>query len=592
MNASSFGIKIIYNASKILFISIVILMIFSSLLSLLAPYMLKLMIDALVNKNQTRNMIYLIVIGYVIVKTLIIGFYDLTSYFQRLASLKNEIIINKSLIEKISSLDYQYFDDPKYYDILRQTSRGTFAFIDLFIYFANIIAAIAYVIFSIVIIIKYNLYGLLGLTILAILPSLFIGIKKSDLEWTAFSSSSPINKKAGYYKYLLINNRTALKEMKIFKLSSYFSKKFLKLVRSYYQIQKITIMKTFSYEFVALIWRTILFGAILLILVNNYLSNLISVGTLTFLLYMFLDLRANINWGIRTFNKIVSTSILIYPIYQVFGFKPKLKETKKPRKFPKEIKKGIEFKNVTFSYPGSKEKIFNKFNLFIKAKQNVSIVGDNGAGKTTLIKLLTRLYDVDSGEVLIDGINIKDFRKDDLYANIGIIFQDFMKYEGLVEENIKFGNVSKRNSKEKLKKAASYSQASKFISKLKKQYKTHIGKTLNEQGIDLSHGQWQKIALSRAFFKDSPILVLDEPTSAIDPKSEYDIFKTLKKYGKNKITFTISHRYSTVKDSDLILVIKDGKVIEKGNHKELMQKKKVYYKLFKLQAKAYNENEK
>lgn len=275
------------------------------------------------------------------------------------------------------------------------------------------------------------------------------------------------------------------------------------------------------------------------------------------------------------------------PIIDVLSFKSRITDSLHPHNFPKKIAKGIEFRNVTFFYQNSKKPVLKNVNLSFKSNESIALVGENGSGKTTLIKLLCRLYDVSEGEILIDGINIKNFCLSDLYENMGVIFQDFMKYEALVKENIAFGRVKDLHKKEKIKQSAIKSGAWNFIKDLEHKYETQLGKKLKQEGTDLSVGQWQKIALARAFFRDAQLLILDEPTAAVDAKAEYDLFKKFRTLTKNKITFLISHRFSTVRMADKIVVIDKGKIVEVGNHEELLKKKGKYAKLFKLQAEGY-----
>jgi len=213
-------------------------------------------------------------------------------------------------------------------------------------------------------------------------------------------------------------------------------------------------------------------------------------------------------------------------------------------------------------------------------------VGENGAGKSTLIKLLLRFYDVTHGEILINGINIKKVDLVSWYAQIGALFQDFIKYQFTLKENVFYGNKDENRNIELLKKAVAQSGAESYIESLPQKYNQVVGKMF-EKGIDLSGGQWQKLALSRAFFKDAPILILDEPTSAIDAKAEYEIFERVQKLQKDKTVIIISHRFSTVRNADRILVLNNGQIIENGNHDELIRQDGVYAELFKIQAQGY-----
>jgi len=246
----------------------------------------------------------------------------------------------------------------------------------------------------------------------------------------------------------------------------------------------------------------------------------------------------------------------------------------------------IEFKNVSFRYPNTSRYILRNFNLVINPGEKIAFVGENGAGKTTVIKLLLRFYDVSEGEVLINGVNIKNVDLNKWYALVGALFQDFIKYQFTFKENIYYGNKKENNNLELLKSAIKQSGADIFVKDLPDNYDQVVGKMF-EGGIDLSGGQWQKLALARAFFKNAPILILDEPTSAIDAKAEYEIFERVQKLQKDKTVIIISHRFSTVRNADRILVLNGGKIIEEGNHTDLIKLSGLYAELFQLQAQGY-----
>ena len=246
----------------------------------------------------------------------------------------------------------------------------------------------------------------------------------------------------------------------------------------------------------------------------------------------------------------------------------------------------LEFKDVVFKYPSTERDILKNFNLTIQSGEKVALVGENGAGKTTLIKLLLRFYDVTEGEILINGVNIKDVNLDEWHKCIGALFQDFIKYQFTFKENVYLGDLTKANEEKLLKEAIEKSGANKYLDTLPNGIDQIVGKMF-EGGIDLSGGQWQKLALARAFFRDAPILILDEPTSAIDAKAEYEIFQNVQKLQKDKTVVIISHRFSTVRQADRILVLDDGKILEEGNHEELMKEKGLYAELFEIQAKGY-----
>jgi ATP-binding cassette subfamily B protein len=246
----------------------------------------------------------------------------------------------------------------------------------------------------------------------------------------------------------------------------------------------------------------------------------------------------------------------------------------------------IEFRNVTFTYPGARTASVVNISFIIKPGQKVAFVGPNGAGKTTVIKLLARFYDVSSGEILINGRNIKDLDLDSWYKTLGIIFQDFLKYEYTLGENIHMGKIYEPFNLNKITKAAKLSGTDDLAKKLRFGYNHMLGLTF-EGGTELSLGQWQKVALARAFLRNAPILILDEPTASIDAKAEKEIFDKVEKLSKSKTVITISHRFSTVKGADVIYVFKNGRIIEHGTHKTLLENKGSYSKLFNLQARRY-----
>jgi ATP-binding cassette, subfamily B, bacterial len=246
----------------------------------------------------------------------------------------------------------------------------------------------------------------------------------------------------------------------------------------------------------------------------------------------------------------------------------------------------IEFKNVTFRYPNTERIILQNFNMCIASGEKIALVGENGAGKTTIIKLILRFYDVDEGEVLINGANIKNINLDEWYKQLGALFQDFVKYQFTLKENVYFGDLTKGDSTKLLDEALQKSGADSYIENLPNKAGQVLGKMF-EGGIDLSGGQWQKLALARAFYRNAPILILDEPTSAIDAKAEYEIFERVQKLQSDKTVIIISHRFSTVRNADRILVLDAGRIIEEGHHTALIKKKGLYAELFNLQAKGY-----
>ena len=265
--------------------------------------------------------------------------------------------------------------------------------------------------------------------------------------------------------------------------------------------------------------------------------------------------------------------------------------TEKPRELVRSVSHTIVFENVSFAYPGTERKVIDNVNLTIRPGETVVLVGLNGAGKTTLLKLLTRLYDPTEGRILLDGVDIREFEPRALYDMFGIIFQDFGKYACTVSENIMFGEVNRPRDDKRIAEAVKAANAEEFIGALPEGLDTPLMRIFERSGIELSGGQWQKMAIARAFYSDSDILILDEPTAALDAIAEQEIYNQFEALRKDKTTIFVSHRLSSATTASKIVVLEYGKVIEEGTHKELMAQEGKYYKLFTTQAKHYIESE-
>ena len=326
------------------------------------------------------------------------------------------------------------------------------------------------------------------------------------------------------------------------------------------------------------------YGAYILI-IYRVLSGTISLGELTFLSGAFNRLMRNLQEFFSRFTRISESALYLKDYFDFIDISVE-PLTSEDIPLPIKIVQGFEFKNVHFSYPDSEQEILKGVSFKIKAGEKLAFVGQNGAGKTTLTKLLLRFYEPTSGEILLDGININRFRKDEYQEYFGVIFQDFFRYEFTVRENIAVGNIDEIDNQQKIEKAAELSLADDVVSELKYGYDQQLGKRF-VKGQELSGGQWQKIALARAYMKDAEVMILDEPTSALDAKAESDVFDRFIGLTQGKTSVIISHRFSTVRQADRILVLDEGKVLEIGTHLELMKNKLLYYQLFTLQAEGY-----
>lgn len=417
------------------------------------------------------------------------------------------------------------------------------------------------------------------------IPTFLYQARSAKQIWSIWTVNSPTRKRYNYLYYNL-QQASSLKEIKLFQLNRYF-------------IHKVEGMgKKFATQNIALLNRNFLFGAIAnlanvagyaaveIYIILQTLALKLSVGSLTYYTTALINFQNGVNGLFRTASSIFDEAQYVREIFEVLDIKPNIVSPPAAVKLTSDIPPTIEFRHVSFAYPGSENKTLDDFSLVIKPGEKVAFVGENGAGKTTIVKLLCRFYDVDEGEILIDGVNVKRLDLVSWHEHIGVLFQDFLKYEYSLKDNIRFGRVDKPEVMKEILHAAEQSGADTVQASLPKGYGQMLGKIF-EDGIDLSGGQWQKVALARGFYRNAPLLVLDEPTSAIDAKAEHDIFRRVEQLADNKTVLIISHRFSTVRNADKIYVIEQGKIVEAGSHRQLIKHAGIYAELFNLQAEAY-----
>ena len=285
-------------------------------------------------------------------------------------------------------------------------------------------------------------------------------------------------------------------------------------------------------------------------------------------------------------STIADQALFLTDLIAFFEMKPTIRSKPNALPAPRPIREGFEFRNVSFRYPGSSRLVLNGLNFHLRPGERVALIGENGEGKTTIVKLLTRLYDPAEGEILLDGIDLREYDLEDLYREIGVIFQDFMRYEMTARENIAVGRIERMNDMDMLRQSAQKSMAVDVLGKLPRGFEQMLGRRF-DGGVDLSGGEWQKVALARAYLRDAQVLILDEPTSALDARSEYEVFKRFAELTAGKMALFISHRFSTVRMADRIVVLEKGRIAEEGDHDALTSLGGRYAEMFELQAASY-----
>lgn len=560
-----------------------------AIIPLLIGYIFKLLIDqvVLITSGQpvNNNLIFLIVIAGFSTYVLQSLAFSAQDFLGRLLYTKVPVSLYNMILSKVSSLDMAYFEDSEFKSTLEKV-RDSYTFRplnmmdNLLFTFQGLVQMIA----SLAVLASLNIF-LIFVVILIAIPEFINRAKQSELAWGIWDANSPFRKKFWYVSSLL-QERDVIKEMKIFQLPNFFLSELKGLHEKFYKDNKNLAVKYLGINTLFNVLEGLAFIGILLYIIFETIAKRLTVGDISYYTSAATNFQNAIGGLFRNVVKLFEGSLYISSIFEVLEAEPKIRQPKNPLKIKFNKPPLIEFRNVKFTYQGSLKPVLKNFNLIINPGEKIALVGENGSGKTTLIKLLCRFYDVDDGEILINGKNIRQLDLDNWYKTVGVLFQDFVKYEYTAKENIYFGKVYEKEELKKIIGAAISSGADSVIRNLEKGYEQMLGRTF-EGGIELSVGQWQKLALARGFFRNAPILVLDEPTAAIDAKAESEIFNRVERLSKNKTVIIISHRFSTVRNADKIYVIHGGKIIENGSHEQLMKHNNQYATLFNLQAKGY-----
>ncbi len=582
-------ISLLWSIDKWLITANAIAVSISALVPFAFAFVFKLLIDQAVfiargnppNFNMVTTL-FLVAFAIYLIQSLIFSAQD---YFGRLLYTKVPIALFQKVLSKISSLDMEYFENSEFKNTLEKV-RDSYEYrpLNMMDNLLFTFQSIVQIITSIIVLASLSPFLILVVFILAV-PELISKIKQSELSWGIWDAQAEIRKRFWYVSTLL-QERDSIKEMRLFELPGRFLTELKNIQENIYKENKTLATKYLGINALFNLLSGVTFIAVLFFIIWQALYKKITVGDISYYTTVITNLQNGIGGFFRNIVKLFSESLYVSSIFEVLDAQPKIIQPEKPVHLKLNKAPRIEFKNINFKYPGSKHQVFKDFSLTINPGEKIALVGENGAGKTTLVKLLARFYDLDSGEILIEGINLKDLDLTSWYKYLGILFQDFVRYEYKVKENIHFGKIWEQEVADEIVAAAKQSGADPMIQKLEKGYEQMLGRTF-EGGVELSAGQWQRIALARGFLKDAQVLILDEPTSSIDAKAEAEIFGKVEKLSKDKSVIIISHRFSTVRNADKIFVIDNGQIIESGSHQELMKINAQYANLFNLQAKGY-----
>ena len=581
-------LKIAWDEDKKFLLGYFITSIFSALLLFIVFFLYKLMIDqvfkSLVNKEIT--FVFLIVGSYLISEYLSRFFTNTlnSQYFEYILRSKFLNVLTRRFMEKLAHMDFSNLENGEVRNLIAKV-EDTYSWrlfenlrvINFMIY------SIASLILAFFVALRFNPVYLIALFFLST-PLYYFRAKYGNINWSIYSQNSKKINYLWYMRYLFTNFNT-LSEIKIYNLKNFFLDKTKILQNGIVDQYKKPILKYIFWSTLA----SFFIPAIIFLFLKNFINEIIfsqkfSLGDFTFFLNAMFTFTGQTSSLLVNLGGIVENNLYVDDYFKLLNIKNKVVNSRGAKRLKIIIPREIKFEDVSFTYPGSKKPVLKNINLTIKTGQDIAIVGPNGAGKTTLIKLLFRFYDPSFGKILIDGHDLKNINLDDWYRHLGVLFQDFAKYYLTVKENIEFGDIKNVNKKS-VGEALANAQGNDLL-KLPKKINQILGRWF-EDGEEISVGQWQKLAISRALYRNAPILVLDEPTSNIDAQSEFKIFSNLKKTYLKKTLIFISHRFSTVRIADHIYVLKGGQIVEQGKHQDLVSQNGTYAKYFQIQKRGY-----
>jgi ATP-binding cassette subfamily B protein len=492
--------------------------------------------------------------------------------------------VSVRVMEQASRLDLTTYEDPVFYDRLERARVQATDRLAMIQQMGRLIQqVITTLVFSAAL--AWASPWLVLLLAFGVLPSFLGETHYAFLGYAKNFRQTPAKRQMDYLRQVA-GSREGAKEVKLFGLNKFFTDRFQSLAHQIY-VEDVALSRskliiggllgvigTLGYygAYVYVIWRT--------------LRGAYDIGQFTFLTAAIQQASSNLQQVFSTASGIADQALFLTDLIAFFEMQPTVQSNPNGVPAPAPIRSGFEFRNVSFAYPGTERTVLKNFNLTLSPGERIALIGENGQGKTTVVKLITRLYDPTEGQILLDGIDLREYSLADLHRNIGVIFQDFMRFEMTARENIAVGRIDQPHQQSDIELAARKSLADTVVSKLAGGYDQMLGRRF-EGGVELSGGEWQKMALARAYLRDAQLLILDEPTAALDARSELEVFERFAELTEGKMALLISHRFSTVRMADRIVVLSGGRLIEEGNHQELMARNGLYASMFEMQAASY-----
>jgi ATP-binding cassette, subfamily B, bacterial len=510
-----------------------------------------------------------------------------------LESLLGDLFANRTSVDLMrhsATLDLEQFEDADLYDKLERARRQTVNRIGLFTLLLSTLQDLITLVTLSAALVAYVPW-LLVLLAVAVVPSLLGETHFASLGYSLLYSWTPERRLLDYLRYAGASDVSA-KEVKLFGLSDFLVGRYDRLSREFYEANKtLAVRRSLVSSLLATIGTLGYYGAYVVIIYLTVIGHrgpagVFTIGVLTFLTGSFRQSRDLIQRISLSLTQVFEQSLYLDDLFSFLALEPRVRNATNARPVPVPISQGLVFEDVGFRYPGSDTWAVRHLDFALEPGERIALVGENGAGKTTLAKLLVRLYDPTEGRILLDGVDLREYDIDSLRRNVGVIFQDFVRYDFIMRENIAVGNIDRLDDQARIQGAAERSLADSVAGRLAGRYDQMLGRRF-EGGVELSGGEWQKVALARAYMRDAQILILDEPTAALDARAEYQVFLRFSELTAGKMAVLISHRFSTVRMADRILVLRAGELVEHGTHEELVARGGLYAELFQLQAAGY-----
>ena len=585
------ALRLVWQTSPAATVGLAFLTLAGALLPATQAWVGKLIVDGVVasiqaghDPDRVRTVFYYLILELILF-LLSTAFNHSRRLIQQLIQLQLANRIRAEIIRKALTLEMAFFEHPDFYDRLQNARReGGYKPVELvndsFQIVQNTITMISFA----ALMLRFSPW-LVVILLATSVPAFIAETRFSEQGFRLLTRRAPETRQINYLARLLTED-SAAKEIKLFNLGEKLLARYVTLFAKFFEEDKSLAVRRAAVGFSLGLIATMGFYGSYAWIVWRTVQGIISLGDMTLYLTIFRQGQSTFQSILSAVGNIYENNLFMANYFEFLDIKPQMSVAAPVKKLPVSMARGIEFRRVGFRYPDSEEWVLRDVDLSIRPGEKIALVGHNGAGKTTLIKLLSRLYDPTEGVILFDGIDIRDLDPLELRQRIGVIFQDFVRYHLPASENIGFGQIEASDQMDQIIASARKSGAHTMIENLPEGYQTMLGRWFHG-GHELSLGQWQRIALARAFMRDAEILVLDEPTASLDAQTEYEIFRHFQELTEGKMAILISHRFSTVRMADRIVVIEGGRIAEIGSHQELLRREGVYAQLFAMQAEGY-----